>query len=136
MSIPIYLYDMGKLIFIFDSTTGQNDNAVNGTGLSPKVLRLCLTSGTAYLERFVFSRIPLNLEDREFVNELTSLKVKKLFKEHKIVVPVRRGRPKTTTPAFIVKRMSDGMIYTFENVRSARTYLVNTKVNKSTKTLY
>lgn len=93
MSLPVYLYDMGKLIFKFDSTSGQNNNVVIGTGIYLKHIRLLLTTGSAYLGRFVLSRTTLNLGDVDFVNTLSMLEVKELFRLHKIQVPVKRGRP-------------------------------------------
>lgn len=123
MSVPVYVYDNGILVFKFESTSGQNNNATIGTGIDLKTIRMLISSGLPYLGRFTLTRIPFMPEDEKFVNELFMVQVKELITNHKLVVPVRRGRPKSTTPALTIQRVSDGIIYNFDNVRSAPTWL-------------
>ena len=120
-SIPVYLYDNDILIYKFDSTTGQNNNAATGTGIMLGLLRELLIGGGLYLERFGVSRVPHTPENINFINVFTAAEVLAIIKDHKLQNPVKRGRPKTTTPALTITSSSDGAVYEFDNIRSART---------------
>lgn len=117
-SVPIYMYQKGKLIYIFDSFSGKSNNATQGLGATTNVIIDCLNNGTLFLSQFTLSRDgPQTIDSRNMVtlqvlqNLVNEARIQ--YKKDFILKP--KSGAKTNTSPINIQRMSDNAVFEFKN---------------------
>lgn len=75
LSIPIYVYREGILIYIFDSMSGMTNSAVAGFGMTSTPMLNSIKTGSPYLLMFTLTREPLGQIDMSTLITLASLQI-------------------------------------------------------------